>query len=190
MEIEQWMGTSCHLCCQILDAEDLWDTRAKPLTLPVQDTESVNPSNKQDLPPKGPVGRFFMFNEELAKPGGTTPNPHIITSSVPSYSVYTSAEQDLGMHYRPVVTEYARNQYGGLMNIPKYGIFSEETPQGKNEVQYNQWIFEVEDFQKTYGEALVRKAIIWSLKGKVSQTICYLGHNNAVSAMLNKLNTI
>ena len=27
--------------------------------------------------------------------------------------------------------------------MPKYGIFSGEPPQGKNEVQYDQWIFEI-----------------------------------------------
>ena len=135
----------------------------------------------------GPVGRPHMYNEELIKPGGTSPNPHI---SVHSYLVYTAAKQDLGMHYQPMVTEYGRNQYRGLVNIPKYGIFSMEPPQGKNEVQYDHWIFEVEDSQKMYGEALVREAIICSLKGKVAHTIHYLGNNTSVLAMLNILNSV
>ena len=37
--------------------------------------------------------------------------------------------------------------------------------------------FKVEDYQKAYEEALVREAIICSLKGKVACIICYLGHN-------------
>ena len=75
-----------------------------------------------------------MYNEELAKPGGTTSNPHVILSNVPSYPVYTAAEQDLGLYYQPMVTEFARSQYGGLNYMPRYGIFSGEPPQGKNEV--------------------------------------------------------
>ena len=50
--------------------------------------------------------------------------------------------------------------------------------------------FELADSQKMYGEALVREAMIHSLKGKVACTICYLGHNASMSAMLNKLNTV
>ena len=50
--------------------------------------------------------------------------------------------------------------------MPKYGMFNKEPPHGKNEVQYDQWIFEVQELQKTYEEALVREAIIFSLKGK------------------------
>ena len=60
--------------------------------------------------------------------------------------------------------------------MPRYGIFSGEPPQGKIKVQYDQWIFEVEDSWKMYGEALVREAIIHSLKGKAAHTISYLGH--------------
>ena len=104
--------------------------------------------------------------------------------------MYTAAEQDLGIPYLPIVREYARSLYGSLINISKYGIFSGEPPQGKNEVQYDQSIFEVGDSQKTYGKALVREAIIHSHKGKATHTICYLGHNASVSDMLNKLNTI
>ena len=70
------------------------------------------------------------------------------------------------------------------------GSFSGELPQGKNKVQYDQWIFEVEESWKIYGEALVREAIIHSLKGKAAHTICYLGHNTSVSAMLDKLNAV
>ena len=89
-----------------------------------------------------------------------------------------------------MVAEYARSQYRGLVNMMKYGIFSGESTKGKNEVQYNQWIFKVEDSQKMYGEAIVREAIICSLKGKVAHTIHYLGHNTSVLAMINKLNTV
>ena len=76
------------------------------------------------------------------------------------------------------------------MNMPKYRIFIGEPPQGKNEVKYNQWIFEVEESQKTYGEALVREAIICSHKGKAACTTHHLEHNAFVSAMLDKLNTV
>ena len=41
-----------------------------------------------------------------------------------------------------------------------------------------------------YGEALVREAIICSLEGKVAHTICNLGHNASMLAMVNKLNTV
>ena len=74
--------------------------------------------------------------------------------------------------------------------MPKYGIFSGEPHHGKNEVQYDQWIFEVKESWKMYGEVPVREAIIHSLKGKVAQTIHYLGHNSTMLAMLNKLNTV
>ena len=86
--------------------------------------------------------------------------------------MYTAAEQDLGMAYQPVVAEYVRSLYGAL-SIYLSMLFMEEPLQGKNEVKYDQWIFEVEDSQKTYGEALVRGAIVWSLKGKAPHTICY-----------------
>ena len=36
----------------------------------------------------------------------------------------------------------------------------------------------------------MREAIICSLKGKAAHTICYLGHNASVSAMLDKLNIV
>ena len=74
--------------------------------------------------------------------------------------------------------------------MPKYGVFHEEPTQGKNEVQDNEWTFEVEESRKTYGEALVRKALLHSLKGKVAHTIHYMGDNASMSAMLNKLNTV
>ena len=74
--------------------------------------------------------------------------------------------------------------------MPKYGIFSGDPPQGKINVQYDQWIFEVEESWMTYGEALVREAIIHSLKGKAACTFCYLGHHASVSVMLDKLNTV
>ena len=69
-------------------------------------------------------------------------------------------------------------------------IYPSMASQGQNEVQYNQWIFEVEDSWKTYGEALVREVIIHSLKGKAVCTTPYLGHNASMLAMLNKLNTV
>ena len=52
--------------------------------------------------------------------------------------VYTAASQDLGILYQPMVANCSQAQYGSLMNMPKYGILSEEPPQGKNEVQYDQ----------------------------------------------------
>ena len=130
-----------------------------------------------------------MYNEELVKSGGTTHNPCIIQSSAPSYPVYTATEQDLGMHYQPVITGYARSQYRGLVSTPKYGMFSGENPQGKKEIQYNQWIYEVDSWKK-HGEALGREAIIHSLKGKPIHTICHLGHNASVPFMLDKLKTV
>ena len=87
--------------------------------------------------------------------------------------MYTAAIQDLGILHQPMVAKYACTKYGGLMNMPKYGIFSGEPPWGKNEVQYDQWICEVEESRKTCGEVLVREAIIFSLKGKMVHTICY-----------------
>ena len=48
----------------------------------------------------------------------------------------------------------------------------------------------VEESRKTYGEALVREAIIHCLMGRATHTIHYLGHNTSVSAMLDKLNTV
>ena len=41
-----------------------------------------------------------------------------------------------------------------------------------------------------YEEALVREAIIYSLKGKLACTICYLGHYTSVSAKFDKLNNV
>ena len=163
MDVEYWKVTSCHIRCENLDAEGL---HAKAWAPPTKDAEWVNPCNKQILPSMSPVGRLHMYNEEFVRPRRIAPNPCIIPSSVPSYTGYTAVKQDLGMHYWPMVTEYARRQCGGLVNMPKYDIFSGEPPQGKNEVQYDQWIFEVEDSQKMYGEALVREVIICSLKAK------------------------
>ena len=40
------------------------------------------------------------------------------------------------------------------------------------------------------GEALVREAIIVSLKDNVAYTIHYLGHHTSISTMLNELNTV
>ena len=74
--------------------------------------------------------------------------------------------------------------------MSKYGIFSGEPPQGKNEFQCYPCIFEVEESWKTYGEVLVREAIIHSPKGKAANTICYLGHNASVLAIPDKLNTV
>ena len=41
-----------------------------------------------------------------------------------------------------------------------------------------------------YGEALVRGAIICSLKDKVPHTIHYLEHKASMLAMLDKMNTV
>ena len=131
-----------------------------------------------------------MYDKELAKHGELTSDPHIVPLTVPSYLMYTAAAQDLGNNYWPMVAEYAQCEYGSFIDMSKYGIFSGKPLQGKNEVQYDQWIFEVEESWKTYGEAWVREAIIHSLKGKAAHTICYLGHNNSLSFMLYKLNTI
>ena len=37
--------------------------------------------------------------------------------------------------------------------MPKYGILSGRFAQGKKEFQYDQWIFELEESQKTYGRS-------------------------------------
>ena len=111
-------------------------------------------------------------------------NPHYLTQQ------YTATGQDLGMQYQPMATEHARGQYRGLVNMSKYGIFSGEPPLGKNEVQYYQWIFEVEDSWQMYEEVLVREAIIHSLRGKAAFTICYLGYNPSFLARIDKLNTV
>ena len=76
------------------------------------------------------------------------------------------------------------------MNMAKYGVFSGEPPQSKNEVQYDQWIFKVEESWKTYEDALVWEAIIHSLKGKAVHTIHYLEYNTSALAMLDKLNIV
>ena len=190
MDTELWMGTSCHIRCEILDAKGLPATRAKPWAPPVQDAEWVNPHNKQILPPVDPVGRLHMYNEGLAKPKVTAPNPHIIPSSVPSYPVHTAAKQDLGMHYQPTVIEYARSQYRGLVNslnmVSSVGNLIRVKMRSNMSNGFLRWKIP----GKTYGEALVREAIIHSLKGKAAQTIHYLGHNASVSAMITKLNTV
>ena len=87
----------------------------------------------------------------LLRPGELLPIPASYYQGSPSNPVYTATDLDLGMQYCPMVIKYARGQYRGLINMPKYGIFSGELPQDKNEVQYDQWIFEVEDSQKMYG---------------------------------------
>ena len=69
-----------------------------------------------------------MYRETIDKPGGTNPTSHIIPSSVHSYLVYTAAEQDLGIPYQPIVVEYARSLYRGLINISKYVVCSGEPP--------------------------------------------------------------
>ena len=97
-------------------------------------------------------GGSTCITKNLLSSRETAPNPHIILSSVPSYPAYTAVEHDLGRQYQTMVAEYARCQYRGLVNMSKYGIFSGEPPQGKNEVKYDQWICEVEDSQKTYGK--------------------------------------
>ena len=121
--------------------------------------------------------------------GGSFPIPILCHQASP-YPVYTAAMLDLGIPYQPLVAKYVWAQYGVLMNMSKYGILSREPPQGKNKVQYDQWIFEVEESRKTYGEALVREVLISSLKSKVAHTICYLGYNASMSAMLDKMNTV
>ena len=73
----------------------------------------------------GPMGGSICIMRNLLSPGRLLPTPYTVPSSVPSYPVYTASEQDLGMPYQPVVVEYARSQYGGLVNIPKYGILVE-----------------------------------------------------------------
>ena len=122
MEIEQWIGTSCHPLCEILDAQGLWAARAKLGTPPVQDVEWANPNNKLDLPPMEPVEDSTCIGRNLISQQELISNPHIVPSSVPFYPVYTAAEQDLGILDQPVVAEYGRSSYGGLINIPKYGI--------------------------------------------------------------------
>ena len=74
--------------------------------------------------------------------------------------------------------------------MPKYGVFSGEPTWGKNEVQYDQWIFEVEESRKIYGEVFVREAIICYLKCKVAHTICYMGHNASMPAMFDEMNIV
>ena len=44
----------------------------------------VNLYNKQILPPLGPVRRFHLYDEELAKSEDLTSNPHIIPLSAPT----------------------------------------------------------------------------------------------------------
>ena len=97
--IEHWMGTSYHISCEIMDAEGLHTAGAKPRAPPAQDAKWINYQNIQIISTMSLVGRFHMHNEELNKPRGTTPNPCILMSNIPSYPVYTAAEQDLGLHY-------------------------------------------------------------------------------------------
>ena len=51
MDIEHWMGASCHTSCEILDADGLHTARAKLWAPPTQDVEWINPHNKHILPP-------------------------------------------------------------------------------------------------------------------------------------------
>ena len=136
MDIEHWMGILCHIRCEILGAEGLQAARAKMWVPPAQDAELANPHNKQIFLPLGPVGRLHLYEEECARPGAPISNHHIATLSVLSYPVCTAATQELGIPYHPMVAEYAQGQYGGLINMPKYSIFSGVPPQGMNEVQY------------------------------------------------------
>ena len=66
MDTEYWIGISCHISCEILDAEGLHAVRAKPCVPPTQDAEWKNPNDKQILPLLGPVGRLHLYDEELA----------------------------------------------------------------------------------------------------------------------------
>ena len=46
MDIEHWIGISCHIMCEILDVEGLHATRAKPWAPPAKNAELVNTHNK------------------------------------------------------------------------------------------------------------------------------------------------
>ena len=72
-EIKQWMGTSCHLCCEIMDVEGLWAARVKLWAPPVWDVEWVNPSNKQILLPWVQWGGCTM--QDLPSPGELLQTP-------------------------------------------------------------------------------------------------------------------
>ena len=140
MVTEHRMEISCHIRCEILDAEGLCIMRVKLWTPPAQDVEWVNPHNKQTLPLLGPIGRLHLYDEELTQPRGLLYIPCCAIMGSP-YAVYTAAVQDLEILYQPMVAKYAQAKYGGLVTMPKYGIFSRDPPQGKNKFLYDQWIF-------------------------------------------------
>ena len=112
--------------------------------------------------------------QNLFDQGACFPSPYYTMEHSP-YHVYTEAMNDLGIPYQPMIAGYVWDQYGCLMNMAKYGIFSKEPLHSKNEVQYNQRTLEIEEMRKTYREALMREAIICFLNGKSATTICYLG---------------
>ena len=84
MDTGHWMGLSCCIRCEILDAEGLHVTRPKPWAPPAKDAEWVNPHNKQTFPPLSHIGRLHLYDKELIWTGGLTSHPHTVPLSVPS----------------------------------------------------------------------------------------------------------
>ena len=122
------------------------------------------------------------------------------------YVVTKKGETPMGSRTRKEDTSFAastpkRNLLGDVsaaaankpnIQIPKISFFSGDEPQGKSEVTFREWRFEVQclfsDPEDTL-ESTVITAIRRSLRGTAKDLLIPLGERASISAILQKLET-
>ena len=85
MDTKYWMEISCHIRCEVLDAEGLCAARTRLWIPPPQDAKWINSNDKWTLPPLSHVGSFICMMEipiailhYQASPTLSTPQLHRI----------------------------------------------------------------------------------------------------------------
>ena len=123
MDTDYCMGISCCIRCEILDMEGL--CTGKPWAPPAQDAEWKTLTTNRLFLLLVLWGGYICMRRSLIDQG----DPFLIyiwCHQEPCLPVYTAAAQHLGIPYQPMVFDYAWGQYGELVKMPKYGVFSGE----------------------------------------------------------------
>ena len=142
-----------------------------------------------------------MQQNQLAQPSGSVPRISQLQGQVPVHSsIGTSGSVPRipsSLHTPTGVYGVMNTNPSGISNFqgqqkkntknPDLPIFSGETPTPKGEVEYDNYIFQLQMLRSSYTDDAIRNAIVATVRDRAKMAIRAIGYGSSLDAMIRQL---
>ena len=139
-----------------------------------------------------------MQQQQPTSQGGFAPRIPLLQGQVPIHSsvassgsvprIPSSLQTPVGVYGTTHVNPQGQPGYPKKnTKNPDLPIFSGETPTPKGEVEYDNYIFQLQMLQSSYTDDAIRNAIVGTVRNQAKLAIRAIGYNSSLDAMITKL---